>query len=140
MDQLSNYELIDLIATCVTDSGEQFMNFLTVFTAHLVAVYLVAEKLSKMALVFISTLFVASVLIIATAQHSFVTIAIDLVNELSARNLAHAAQLTNMAKMFAGTTGDTIKVANVVLQLGGCVGGLVFAFYHGRNNKPPTLE
>jgi len=116
------------------------MNFLTVFTAYLVAVYLVAEKLSKMALVFISTLFVASVLIIATAQYSFVTIAIDLANEISARNLAHAAQSTNMAKMFAGTTGAVIQVTNVVLQLGGCVGCLVFAFHRRRNKKPPNLE
>ena len=47
MDQLSNYELLDLLTTYGSDGAGHFMNFLTVFSAFLVAGYILAGKLGR---------------------------------------------------------------------------------------------
>jgi diacylglycerol kinase len=56
MGQLSTYELIALLTTYTSDTGAHFMNFLAVFSACVVAGYLVASKLDRLTLLMVTML------------------------------------------------------------------------------------
>ena len=81
MDQLSNYELFALLTTYGSDAGSHFMNFLAFFSAYLVAVYLVADRLGVRTLLSLGVLYVAVVAM--TASGSYITLrgAVDIAKE-----------------------------------------------------------
>jgi len=132
MDQLSSYELLDLLTTYASATGEHFMSFLGVFSAYLVAGYLVAGKLGRTTLILITVLYITVILITAITVYSTVSISIDLANEIAARDLSRTPNLTPTAEMLGGTSGEIMKVANPLIQLIACLGSIIFVFQRHR--------
>ena len=66
MDHLSNYELLELLAMYVSDTGIHFTHFLAVFSAFAVAGNILADKVGKATLVMLTILFVVVSTIIGT--------------------------------------------------------------------------
>lgn len=130
MDQLSNYELLALLTTYSSDAGSHFMNFLAFFSAYLVAVYLVAGKISKATLLGLSALYVAVVAM--TASGSYVTLcgAVDIVTEIARRDIPDAPHVMRTAIVLAGSAGNSMAYMNPVVEVVACAGSIVFAFHH----------
>lgn len=78
MDQLSNYELLEIFTIYTSDGAGHFMNFLGVFSAYLVAGYLVAGRLGRITLISLSTLYVLVVSMTATGSYVTISAAIDI--------------------------------------------------------------
>jgi hypothetical protein len=136
MDQLSNYELLDLLATYSTASGEHFMNFMTIFSAYLVAGYLVAGRLHRAALIALSVLYAAVVLVIALGNYATLATAHDVAKEISARSVALGPNVSVAAQLLTATPAGLMQYSNAVLQFLGCVGSMIFVFGRHRDFAP----
>jgi hypothetical protein len=130
LDQLSNYELLALLTAYSSDAGSHFMNFLAFFSAYLVAAYLVADKIGRTTLLALSALYL--VVVAMTASGSYVTLcgAIDIANEVSARNIVGAPHLRSTADLLSGNAGGLIVLMNPVVEIVACAGSILFAFRH----------
>jgi hypothetical protein len=126
VDHLTNYELLDLLATYSSASGDHFMNFMAIFSAYVVAGYLVATRLSVAALAFLSVLYVAVVLVIAIGNYTALAIASDLAREASSRSISLGPDTSIVTNLLAAPSAGLMKYSNASLQLSGCIGSLWF--------------
>jgi hypothetical protein len=133
MDQLSGYELVDILATYSIDTDQNLMNFLAVFAAHLIAAYMLVGKFGRSSLMWLTVLHNPVILIIGTPRYSFISPTNDLMNELT-------AQMTGISKTVSATIillGDSrafLKISNVAGQLFACLGSIILAFHHGNRH------
>lgn len=128
MDQLSNYELLDLYATYTSDGAGHFMNFLGVFSAYLVAGYFVAGKLGRTTLISLSALYTLVVGMTATGSYITMSSAFDIAKEVATRNISDATNLVATATMMSGIVGELTVLLNPIVQLLACVGSIAFVF------------
>jgi hypothetical protein len=134
VDTLSNYELLDLLATYSTASGDHFMNFMTIFSAYLVAGYLVAAKLSRTALTFLSVLYAAVVLVIAVGNYATLAASYDLAKEISSRSVPLGPDISAAVRILSSSA--LIKYSNAALQFLACLGSLIFvANLHRKSDR-----
>ena len=141
MEQLTNYELLDLFVTYAESAGSHFMNFMTMFSAYLVAGYLLADRLRKSTLVLISILYTFVILMPAMASFMVLLTAIDIGTEVSARQLVLGENSALVAKLVSGSSGGFMKYSNPVLQLIAYVGSVVFVFHiHAQATEKRALE
>ncbi|MCB1685133.1 MAG: hypothetical protein R3E82_03225 [Pseudomonadales bacterium] len=108
------------------------MNFLTVFSAYLVAGYLAAGKLGKVTLISLSVLYVIVTAMTATGSVLTLSAAIDIANEVATRAISNASNLSPVAAILAGTAGQVSLVLNPLVQLlaCACAGSIAFVFRH----------
>ena len=85
MDQLSTYELLDLLATYGDSAGEHFMNFVTMFSAYVVAGYLMVRRFSRAALIFVTVLYTFAISLPALWSYTILLALSDIVDELAVR-------------------------------------------------------
>lgn len=130
MEQLSNYELLALFTIYSSDAGSHFMNFLAFFSAYLVAVYLVAGKISKATLLGLSALYIAVVVMTASGIYATLCGAVDIVAEIARRDLPGAPHIMRAAIVLTGRAGNSLMYMNPVVEVVACAGSIVFAFHH----------
>ncbi|MEQ8662703.1 MAG: hypothetical protein RLW62_17970 [Gammaproteobacteria bacterium] len=112
MDQLSNYELLDLLTSYGTDSGGHFTNLLAVFSAYLVAAYVLAGKLGRMTLALLSALFLVVTCMTATGQWLVQMGIVDLCNEIRVRGAAVGPNIAVTISLISGTSGQRAVYVN----------------------------
>jgi hypothetical protein len=127
----------------MTDAGklvvdESPIRFMTIFSAYVVAGYLVAARLGRAALLFLSVLYVAVVVVIAIGNHAALATAFDLANEASSRSISLAPNTSVFANLLANPSAGLMKHANAALQLSGCIGSLIFVAGLRRKSRQRT--
>ena len=128
MGELSNYELLDLVATYAGEAGSHFMNFVTIFSAYIVAGYMLAERISKPTLILFSALYTAVVLMPASASFMVLLLAIDLGAELGSRQAVLGENVSLVVALLSGKSGLFLKYSNPILQLLAYLGSITFVF------------
>ena len=128
MGELSNYELLDLVATYAGEAGSHFMNFVTIFTAYIVAGYMLADRISISTLVLFTALYSAVVLMPASASFMVLLVAIDLGAELGNRQAVLGENVPVVVSFMSGTSGLFLKYSNPILQLLAYIGSITFVF------------
>ncbi len=132
IDHLSNYEILDLLATYSSDSASHFMNFVGMFSAYLAATYLAAGKLGRPALIFVSALYAATILLTATGQYLTLLTLVDILGEVARRHIS-AGNVAVFANLLDEQMGSALVYLNLLLQGLGCLGSIIFAFHFQRN-------
>lgn len=130
MANLSDYELLALFTTYGTDSGGHFMNFLAVFSAYLVAGYMLAGKLGRITLLFLSVLLVLVTMMTALGQYVVQLVATDLAADIVSRKLELGPNVVAAARLFSGENAQYLVCVSPAIQFLACFGAIFFA--HGR--------
>ncbi len=133
MEQLTIYELLALLASHWTDSGGHFMNFLAVFSAYLVAGYVLSGKLERTTLFLLSALLVAVTAMTALGQYMVQLVAIDLADEIVRRGAAMGSNAVWAARFFSGPNASLVVTVSPAVQTIACIGAI--AFVHSRAGK-----
>ncbi len=129
MEQLSNYELLDLLTTYGSDSGGHFMNFLAVFSAYLIAGYVLAGKIGRTTLVSLSILYIVVTFMTATGQYLVQIAIVDLSSETVRRGADLGPNLIGPLAAFSGESGRLAALVSPIIQALACVGSIIFAFH-----------
>lgn len=127
MDQLTSYELLDLFTTYGMDAGGHFMNFLAVFSAYLVAGYVLAGKLNRTILALLSALLVLVTAMTVIGQYMVQLVAIDIAGEIVRRGTAIGGNAAAAASLFAGPKAGLIAYVSPAIQVVACIGAIAFA-------------
>jgi hypothetical protein len=135
VEQLSNYELLDLLTTYGSDSGGHFMNFLAVFSAYLIAGYVLAGKLGRTTLLLLSALYLAVTVMTATGQYLVQMAAVDLANEIVRRGVDLGPNLIGPVTVFSGNSGKSAALVSPIIQALACVGSIIFAFHQAHKTN-----
>ena len=126
MQNLSDYEVLELLDTYIHSTSDYFMQFLSVYFAYLLAVWLVGRKLSPnmtAAMLFLYTTFT-----ILPASGSFVSfgVAHEIANEIVSRGTDLAAVAHSSVVIYSGSGGKLIHYLATGLQIVAYLAGLVF--------------
>ena len=134
---MTDFELAMLFKEYYSVLQSQYINFVSVIFAFLVAGYLVASKLQPIMVVVVITLFSAFVLDSLLAVNFLAADMLRLQDLMAARIEAGSTDLL----FHSGARGDTASAdflftaSRVVVVAGGYIGAIVFFFYQRRAER-----
>ncbi len=134
---MTDFELAMLFKEYYSALQSQYINFVSVIFAFLVAGYLVASKLQPIMVVVVITLFSAFVLDSLLAVNFLAADMLRLQDLMAARIEAGSTDLL----FHSGARGDTASAdflftaSRVVVVAGGYIGAIVFFFYQRRAER-----
>ncbi len=109
------------------------MNFLAVFSAYLIAAYVLAGKLGRTTLLLLTALYIAVTAMTATGQYFVQITIVDLANEMVRRGSDLGPNLIGPVTVFTGNSGKSGALISPLIQAVACLGSIVFAFHQARN-------
>ena len=126
MNNLTDYEVLDLFDTYVHSAADYVMSFLTVYFAYLLTVYLVGNRLSPKMVTVMVFLYTAFTVLPATGCYVATGAAIAIGNEIVLRSSDLPTIAGSALRLYTGATGTAMLYLAPGFQFLAYLAGLVF--------------